>query len=155
MKTHAPSPWSQAVTRRTFLRGATVSLALPWLESLPLRSLASGEVVKTPEAAKPPVRFGCIYFSNGVEPTHWWAKGNGADMELGNALEPIKPLCEEIVFLRGLYNQKAFAHKSPHLGRISNLLSGGWVSTDQNDIRCGKTMDQLMAQHLGERTPIP
>jgi hypothetical protein len=155
MKPHTSTSWSQAVTRRTFLRGATVSLALPWLESLPLRSFASGEIVKAPEAAKPPVRFACIYFSNGVEPSHWWAKGSGKEMELGNCLEPIKPLSDEILFLRGLYNQKALAHKSPHLGRISNLLSGGWVSTDQNDIRCGKTMDQLMAQHIGERTPIP
>jgi len=47
------------------------------------------------------------------------------------------------------------AHKSAHLGRIPNLLSGGWVSTDQNDIRCGKTMDQVMVQQIGDRTPVP
>src|SRR6185295_2444712 len=78
-----------------------------------------------------------------------------AQMQFGPGLQPMLPFREDIMFLRGLYNQQAFAHKSPHLGRISNLLSGGWVSTDQNDIRCGKTMDQLMAQHIGERTPIP
>src|SRR5262245_39702351 len=155
MKAGAQSAWSKAFTRRTFLRGAGVSLALPWLESLPLRAAETGELITRKVEAKPPVRFACIYFSNGVEPAHWWAKGSGADMEIGPGLEPMKPFTPDMIFLRGLYNQQAFAHKSPHLGRISNLLSGGWVSTDQNDIRCGKTMDQLLAQHIGDRTPIP
>jgi hypothetical protein len=76
-------------------------------------------------------------------------------MEIGPGLEPMLPFREDFNFIRGLYNEQAVAHKSPHLGRISNLLSGGWVSTDQNDIRCGLTMDQLMAQQIGEHTPIP
>lgn len=156
MKDLLSSSRPRPVSRRAFLRGAAgISLALPWLESLPLRAAESGEVLKRAVETKPPVRFACLYFSNGVEPAHWWAKGAGADMELGPGLEPIKPFCSDMVFLRGLYNQQAVAHKSPHLGRISNLLSGGWVSTDQNDIRCGKTMDQVMAQEIGDRTPIP
>ncbi len=156
MKTKTPKQqvWSQRVTRRNFLRGAGITLALPWLESLPLRAAQSGEVLKQ-SAAKPPVRFATLYFSNGVEPAHWWAKGSGAEMEFGQGLQPMLPHRADMIFLRGLYNQQAVAHKSPHLGRISNLLSGGWVSTDQNDIRCGKTMDQLMAQQIGDRTPIP
>jgi hypothetical protein len=155
MKT--PSPRPQALTRRAFLRGAAgISLTVPWLESLPLRAAQTGEVVtKAAAAVKPPVRFASLYFSNGVEPIHWWAKGSGAQMEIGPGLEPMMPFREDFNFLRGLYNQQAVAHKSPHLGRISNLLSGGWVSTDQNDIRCGQTMDQLMAQQIGDRTPIP
>src|SRR2546423_472068 len=132
MKTANQAPWSHAVTRRTFLRGATVSLALPWLESLPLRATETGEVVASKVPTRPPVRFGCIYFSSGVNRAHWWAKGAGADMELGTGLEPMKSFRSDMIFLRGLYNQQAVAHKSPHLGRISNLLSGGWVSTDQN-----------------------
>ena len=143
MKSGEPFSWRQSVSRRTFLRGAAgITLALPWMESLALRAADTGHVLA--KAAKPPVRFACIYFSNGVEPIHWWAKGSGAQMELGQALKPIEPFREEIVFLRGLYNQSAVAHRSPHLGRVPNLLSGGWVSTDQNDIRCGKTMDQVM-----------
>ena len=76
-------------------------------------------------------------------------------LKLVQALKPIEPFREDIVFLRGLYNQAAVAHRSAHLGRVPNLLSGGWVSTDQNDIRCGKTMDQLMAQQIGDHTPVP
>src|SRR5688572_31918104 len=85
IKPLVPTPWSQPFTRRAFLRGAGVSLALPWLESLPLRAADSGKIVT--QATKPPVRFGCIYFSNGVEPAHWWAKGAGADMEIGPGLQ--------------------------------------------------------------------
>jgi hypothetical protein len=142
------------VTRRRFLHGAGVALTLPWLESLPARAAESGKRA-TAAPLKPPVRFGCIYFSNGVEPEHWWAKGNGSAMEFGPGLQPMTPLREEIVFLRGLFNAQAVAHGSLHLGRVPNLLSGAWVSTNQSDIRVGRTMDQVLAQRIGQQTPIP
>lgn len=144
-------------TRRAFLRGAGVSLALPWLESLPLRAADTGKRVSQAATLKPPVRFACVYFSNGVEPIHWWAKPGVADtaMQIGQALQPMMPFREDMIFLRGLFNEQADAHKSPHLGRIPNLLSGAWVSTDQNDIHVGRTMDQIMAQQIGDRTPVP
>jgi len=144
------------ISRRTFLRGAGISLALPWLESLPVRAADTGKIASATAAlSKPPVRFACLYFSNGVEPIHWWAKGSGADMEIGPGLKPMEPFREDMIFLRGLYNQQAAAHRSPHLGRIPNLLSGAWVSTEQSDIRVGKTMDQVMAREIGGQTPVP
>src|SRR6266540_4623813 len=92
--------WHQSVSRRAFLRGsAGIALTLPWLESLPLRAADTGQVLA--KAAKPPVRFACIYFSNGVEPIHWWAKGSGAQMELSQALKHIEPYSEDILFLSG------------------------------------------------------
>lgn len=86
---------------------------------------------------------------------HWWAKGSGAEMEIGPGLKPMGPFREDMVFLRGLYNEQAAAHKSLHLGRIPNLLSGGWVSTEQSEIRVGKTMDQVLAQRIGQQTAVP
>jgi hypothetical protein len=59
------------------------------------------------------------------------------------------------VFLRGLFNEQAVRHRSAHLGRFPNLLSGAWVSTEQSEIRAGRTMDQVLAQTIGERTAIP
>lgn len=141
------------VSRRLFLRGAGISLALPWLDSMPLRAAESGKRILGDNQAAP-VRFACIFFSNGVEPTHWWAKGQGADMQLGPGLQAMQPHTEDMLFLRGLFNEQARAHKSAHLGRIPNLLSGGWVSTDQNDIRCGRTMDQVLASEIGHRTAL-
>ena len=132
-------------SRRDFLRGAGVALALPWLES---RAVAAA-------ASKPPLRLGVLYFSNGVEPAHWWAKGAGASMEMGPALEPMRAHLGDFSFLKGLYNQQAFISTSPHLGRMPNMLSGATVSLDPNDIRVGTSFDQLLAQRIGGQSAVP
>ena len=137
-------------SRRHFLRGMGVALALPWMESLPVFGQAA-EAVKT---NTPPLRLGIVYFSNGVEPAHWWAKGTGATMELGPAAAPMMPFREDMVFIQGLFNQTAFVSTSPHLGRM-NVLSGAPVSLDPNEIRVGTSMDQVIASQIGARTTIP
>src|SRR5688572_701863 len=102
----------QSSSRRSFLRGAAgAALTLPWLESLAARE---------GEAATPPLRFACLFFSNGVEPEHWWAKGRGQEMQIGPGLAPMQPHREDIVFLRGLFNEQAVRHASAHLGRSPN-----------------------------------
>ena len=119
------------ISRRGFLRGSGgLVLTLPWLESWPVRAQESGKRATATTASTPPVRFACIYFSNGVEPAYWWAKGAGAAMEIGPGLKPMMPFREDMVFVKGLFNEQAARHRSPHLGRIPNLLSGAWVSTD-------------------------
>jgi hypothetical protein len=143
-----------SLSRRGFLRGAGITLALPWLESLPLRA-ASGKRAAPPADDTPPTRFACVYFSNGVEPAHWWVRGSGADMELGPVLEPLAPFRDDIVVIDGLFNEQAVKNPSAHLGRMPNLLSGAWVSLDQNEIRVGRTMDQVLAQRIGPATAIP
>src|ERR1044071_5937151 len=84
-------------SRRHFLRGVGVALALPWMESLPV----IGQAVVGARAAAPPLRLGIVFFSNGVEPIHWWAKGAGASMEIGPALAPMMPHREDMVFVNG------------------------------------------------------
>jgi hypothetical protein len=138
-------------SRRHFLRGAGVALALPWLESLPCFAQDGGVSAK---ANKPPLRFAHIYFSNGVEPAHWWAKGQGRDMEFGLAAQPLAPIREDLIFLRGLYHQKAYVSTSPHLGRM-NLLSGAAVSLDPKEIHVGTSFDQVLAQRIGDQTATP
>ena len=105
-------------------------------------------------ANTPPLRLGIVFFSNGVEPIHWWAKGSGATMELGPAALPMMPHREDMVFLQGLFNQTASVSTSPHLGRM-NVLSGAPVSLDPNEIRVGTSMDQVIASQIGGRTAIP
>src|SRR5215468_9606032 len=140
-------------SRRHFLRGAGVALALPWLESAPLLA-QDGRGSVGANVYKPPIRFAHIFFSNGVEPVHWWAKGEGKDMEFGPAAQPLTPIREELIFLRGLYHQKAFVSTSPHLGRM-NLLSGAPVSLDPKEIRVGTSFDQILAQRIGNQTVAP
>ena len=151
MLTNEPSS-PQELSRRTFLRTAQIALTLPWLESISARG---ADPSSTSPSSRPPVRFACIYFSNGVEPAHWWAQGAGSTMEIGPGLKPLEPWREQMVFLKGLFNEQAVKHKSAHLGRVPNLLSGAWVSTDQNEIRVGKTMDQILAERIGRATPLP
>jgi len=138
-------------SRRHFLRGMGVALALPWMESLPVFAQAASAAAK---ANTPPLRLGIVFFSNGVEPIHWWAKGAGAAMELGPAALPMMPHREDMIFIQGLFNHSAFTSTSPHLGRM-NVLSGAPVSLDPSDIRVGTSMDQVLAQQIGDRTAIP
>mgnify|MGYP002783872434 CR=1 FL=1 len=136
-------------SRRHFLRGAGIALTLPWLESMPLSAAPSNAMKQSP------LRFACVYFSNGVEPIHWWAKGEGAAMEIGPALEPMRPHREDMVFVRGLYHHQAMITPSPHLGRAPNVLSGVPISLDPAVIRCGTSFDQVLAQRIGGQTAVP
>ena len=136
---------TESKTRRQFLRGAGVALSLPWMES----------VTKAAAAQGPPLRFACIYFSNGVDPQNWWQKGAGAAMELGPAAAPLTPIREDLVFLQGLYNHQAFINPSPHMGRMANMLSGSPVSPDPSVIRVGTTFDQVLSREIGNRTAVP
>jgi Protein of unknown function (DUF1552) len=152
MSTDSPS---RHTSRRHFLRGVGVALALPWMESLPVFGQSLTQVVAP--AAKtnaPPLRMGIVFFSNGVEPIHWWAKGSGAAMELGPVLTPMMPHRADMIIVNGLFNQTAHVSTSPHLGRM-NLLSGAPVSLDPNEIRVGTSMDQVIAGHIGHHTAIP
>ena len=117
------------------------------MESLPV-------FADTP-SAKAPLRFATIYWSNGIKPAHWWAKGGRASMEFGPSAAPLASCAQDIVFVKGLYNEQAFKNPSPHQGRNANLLSGAWVSTDPSDIRVGVSMDQAIAKEIGSRTAVP
>src|SRR6476469_655143 len=91
------------LTRRAFLRGVGVTMALPWLESLP----AWGDDKPKHAASEPPVRFVAMLSGTGSPSSEWWAKGEGKDMTLGKVLAPLHPLREKMLFLKGLYNEQA------------------------------------------------
>ena len=65
-------------SRRTFLRGLGVTMALPWMESLRVW----GDEAKSAKAAsEAPVRL-CVTFSgNGFHSKEWWAKGEGSGID--------------------------------------------------------------------------
>src|SRR5947209_7658012 len=94
---------SQAqLNRRTFLRGAGVAMALPWLESIPVWGAAA-----TPAGAALPRRFATLFMACGINPNHWYARGAGADMELSKSLEPMAPFKTKMNVINGLFNKKA------------------------------------------------
>jgi len=123
---------------------------------MPVHANDSGKLQRADsDSDGPPVRFGCFFFSNGVEPEHWWAKPAGSGIRYGHGLDPLRGHSQDITFIKGLFNEQAASHPSPHMGRMANLLSGAWVSQDQSEIRVGRTMDQVMAERLGRQTALP
>ena len=135
------------LSRRTLLRGLGVSMALPWLESL---SFAAKSSTKTD--SQPPTRTLVTFTGMGFHSQHWWAKGAGADMELGPCLTPLEPWKERMVFLRGLWNEQA-NNGVIHCMQTGNMLSGAPMS--KTEVRTGVSFDQLMAQRIGNRTRLP
>jgi len=139
------------ISRRTVLRGIGVTMALPWMESLP----ALGETTGTPWTAGAsgpfPKRFAVLFMGNGINGNHWWAKGSGAEMKLGKSLAPLEPLKHKINVINGLFNKPAVG-MGIHPGQTGNLLSG--VPIQKGPIvRSGITMDQVIANHAGRETP--
>jgi len=140
----------QPVSRRTFLRGVGVSMALPWLESVPVWG---SEKSAAHSASSAPTRFGVLFAGNGFHRDHWWAKGTGADMQLGRVLEPLHEFREKLLFIRGLYNQEALKGNI-HSSQTGNLLSGAPLESG-GGIRSGTSIDQLLAQSYGRGTKVP
>jgi hypothetical protein len=136
------------LSRRAFLRGVGVTMALPWLESVPVW----GEKTKD-RAGEPPVRFACLFAGNGFHSKEWWAKGEGEKMELGKVLASLQPFRQKMNFLRGLYNAEALIG-GIHSCQTGNLLTGAHLAPG-GEIRSGVSMDQLLAQRLGEQTKVP
>ena len=133
------------LSRRTFLRGLGVTMALPWLESLP--------TFGQERAAQPPVRFACLFAGNGFHSREWWARGEGAQMELGAVLESLRPYREKMLFLKGLYNAEALIG-GIHSCQTGNLLSGAHLAPG-GEIRSGVSCDQVLAQRWREQTKVP
>src|SRR3954463_14866538 len=138
------------LTRRTFLRGLGVTMALPWLESLPVWG---DEPASNNKASEAPVRFAALFSGNGFHSKEWWAKGEGKSMELGKVLAPLQDYREKMLFVRGLYNAEA-TKGNIHSSQTGNLLSGAPLASG-GEIRSGTSIDQLMAQRYGRSTKVP
>src|SRR5689334_10616935 len=136
-------------TRRTFLRGVGVTMALPWMESLPVW----GDVpASTKPASEAPVRLAVLFSGNGFHSTEWWAKGEGKQMELGQVLAPLTDFREKLLFIRGLYNAEALKGNI-HSSQTGNLLSGAPLASG-GEIRSGTSIDQIVAQRHGQSTKV-
>lgn len=133
-------------SRRTLLRGVGITVALPWLESM------SVWAADTPQAPAP-VRTAVLFSGNGFHSQQWWAKGEGANMELGEVLAPLRDYRQKMLFIRGLYNAEALKGNI-HSSQTGNLLSGAPLASG-GEIRSGTSFDQLIAQHYGRQTKVP
>ncbi|HEX4145490.1 MAG TPA: DUF1552 domain-containing protein [Pirellulales bacterium] len=138
------------LSRRTMLRGLGVTMALPWLESLPVWG---DEPAGNAAASQAPVRLAVLFSGNGFHGREWWAKGEGKNMELGQVLAPLADFREKMLFIRGLYNEQALKGNI-HSSQTGNLLSGAPLASG-GEIRSGTSVDQLVAQRYGRSTKVP
>src|SRR6266404_5303695 len=131
------------VDRRTVLRGAGVTMCLPWLDSLSAFAAA-------PSAAAFPKRFAVLFMGNGVNEDHWGAEGSGADMKLSKTLAPLEPLKHKINVIHGLFNKPAMG-MGIHPAQTGSLLSGAMIQRGAI-IKAGTTVDQMLANRIGQDT---
>jgi hypothetical protein len=142
-----PKLQNSNVSRRTLLRGAGVTIGLPWLESIPFVGTAKGS---DGSPAAYPKRFAALFMACGVNPDHWWAKGTGKEMELSKSLAPMEPLKEKMNFVAGLFNKNATG-VGIHPGQTGNILSGASLQKGA-ELRGGISVDQVLANHIGQDT---
>lgn len=135
------------MSRRMLLRGAGVAMALPWLQSLPVWG---SEAAAAGVASALPKRFAALFMACGVNAEHWWAKGSGAEMELGQSLSPLEPLKTKVNVISGLFNKNATG-VGIHPGQTGNILSGASLQKG-SELRGGISVDQMLANHLGQDT---
>ncbi len=142
-------------SRRTFLRGVGVSMALPWLESInvwgdePAKNSAAG----IDPSSDAPVRLAVLFSGNGFHSQEWWAKGEGKSMELGKVLAPLHDFRDRMLFVKGLYHEEA-RKGNIHSSQTGNMLSGAPIASG-GEIKSGTSFDQMLAQSYGRSTKIP
>ncbi len=141
---------SASLSRRTFLRGTGVALALPWLETF-----AAG----APSADETPKRFLSVYHPDGVglplksDPAWkdwcWFPRGGEKDFELTKVLDVLQPLRSDITIYSGLSHPAARqVHGHSNADQYLTGAPIGGHGPYQNSI----SLDQVYAEHTGNAT---
>jgi hypothetical protein len=138
------------LSRRTFLRGAGVTVALPFLESMvpaqtPLKSTAA--------AAK--TRLGCFYVPHGATMYKWTPATQGKNFEMSETLSPLEKYRKHLTVVSNLSHKSATGADAgaEHARSAALFLSG--APPQKNSVRVGTTIDQVAAAAIGQDTPLP
>ncbi len=137
-------------SRRTFLRGVGVTMALPWMESF---TVWGDDPPSTRPASEAPGRLAVLFAGNGFHSKEWWARGDGKELKLGQVLAPLEEFREKALFINGLYHAEA-QKGNIHSSQTGNLLSGAPLASG-GEIRSGTSIDQFLAQRYGRTTKVP
>jgi hypothetical protein len=137
------------LSRRTVLKGAGATIALPLLDAM----LPAGTAfAQTPAAAS--TRLGFVYFPHGALQEEWEPKATGRDFEFPFIVKPLEPHRNYVTIVSGLRN-KGGESSSPH-----GIIEETWlncVSPRSRNVKTGVgvTVDQIAAKHLGKETSLP
>ena len=138
------------ITRRTLLTGAGVTMALPWLESLPTFGFL--EAAETPVTTPPKLLCRPLHGQR-HQPQLLVGASGAADMELSKTLEPINSLKSRLNVITGLFNKHATG-VGIHPGQTGNILSGAALRKGAV-LHGGTSMDQLLAARFADETAQP
>ncbi|MEY3173028.1 MAG: hypothetical protein RLZZ436_941 [Planctomycetota bacterium] len=135
-------------SRRRFLRGSGAALPLPFLPSLQAARFASREPV-------PPLRSVFMFFPNGIWEQDWTPVDEGPDYTLSPTLLPLEPVRGNVLVLTGL-DKRHSRDGGGHQTATANFLTGLPVhKTSGKQLSAGGiSVDQLIASHTGEQTPV-
>jgi hypothetical protein len=134
------------LSRRTVLRGMGATLGLPLLEAMVPALTAT---VRT--AAMPAKRFGAIFVPLGERPGYWTPKTVGDHFEFSPILKPLEKFRGSMTVVSELCDPL-----DGHATTVSAWLSGAIpFRTIAENVRSGITIDQVIANKIGQDTPLP
>ena len=132
------------ISRRTLLRGAGVSLGVPWLEAMAAHRMP-----------KSPVRLAALYMPNGVNVDAWSPKGSGREFQLSPTLAPLAPFKDRLVVMSNLWNAAAKGGDGHYVKEAAILTCTTIKKTPGADIANGVSVDQVAAKRAADQTPLP
>ena len=137
------------LTRRTFIRAAGISLALPWLGAF---AADSKPYRPAPNVKLPPRRIISICAPLGLHPDNFFPAQVGKDYALSPYLEILKEFREEFTVISGLAHAgmgSSFAHQA------SASFLTGVPGAGRPGFRNAISLDQFAADHIGTQTRFP
>src|SRR6185503_14839658 len=144
------------VPRRTFLRSAGCTLALPLLDAMVPASTALAQ-----SAAAPKPRFAGLFFPHGMAPGYWEPEREGAlPAKLPHIMASLEPVKDQTVILSGLWSKSAEPPEgttgSDHWVAAAYLTGIKPRKTAGSDATVGSpTIDQIIARKIGQETLLP
>ena len=144
------------IPRRTFIKGAGVTLALPLLEAM-----IPASTVLAQTAAAPKQRFMGIFYPHGMAPGYWEPSVEGVlPNELPYILESLKKVRDQTTVMTGLWSQSAEPPEgttgSDHWVAAAYLTAIKPRKTAGSDASVGSaTIDQIIAKRIGQETLLP
>jgi hypothetical protein len=141
----------KALSRRTFLRGAGTTLALPLLDAMVPAMTAQAQTAAAPHRLR---RLGYVYIPMGCDGTRWAPPGGDRLDRLSFTLAPLERVKEHVTVISNLELRNAYP--GTHATSNSAFLSAARARlTESADYYLGTTADQLAARQIGRDTPLP
>jgi len=143
------------LSRRTLLRGAGVTLALPLLDSMVPSLVPSAKAAATPKIP----RFVGIFSPHGFAPEYSLIDKAGPLGELPFVMQPLQPWKDSLTVITGLDATASMPPTGETGGdhsRSAAVFSGvPPKKTVSEDILLGTTIDQMIAQKYGQDNVLP